>query len=156
MDLDIIKQVLAALERERVDYVVVGAVAINFLGLPRATEDLDIFVAPEAANIERLKKALRSVFADPSIEEISAEDLLGDYPAVQYIPPTGSFYIDILTRLGETYRFEEIETMRVNVDGLDVRVTTPRMLHRMKRDTVSATDRADVALLVHRFALEDD
>ena len=27
-------------------------------------------------------------------------DLLGDYPAVQYVPPEGTFSIDILTRLG--------------------------------------------------------
>ena len=40
--------------------------AINLLGLPRATEDLDIFVAPEPDNIERLKKALPSC-AKPTI-----------------------------------------------------------------------------------------
>ena len=48
MNFDAVKSVLAALEREEVQYVVFGAVAINLLGLPRATEDLDIFVAPEA------------------------------------------------------------------------------------------------------------
>jgi hypothetical protein len=61
MDLDIIRRVLEALEREQVQYIVCGAVAINLLGLPRATEDLDIFVAPERENIERLKVALQSV-----------------------------------------------------------------------------------------------
>ena len=101
MDFDITRRVLEALEREQVRYIVCGAVAINLLGLPRATEDLDIFVAPERENIERLKVALRSVFADPSIEEISADELMGDYPAVQYIPPEGAFHVDILTRLGE-------------------------------------------------------
>ncbi|HZZ18726.1 MAG TPA: nucleotidyl transferase AbiEii/AbiGii toxin family protein, partial [Opitutaceae bacterium] len=84
MDLEIAKTVLAALEREGVRYVVFGAVAINLPGLARATEDLDLFIAPDSGNIERLKAALRSVFVDPSIEEILAEDLLGDYPAVQY------------------------------------------------------------------------
>jgi hypothetical protein len=104
MDLEIAKTVLAALEREGVRYVVFGAVAINLLGLARATEDLDLFIAPEPDNIERLKTALRSVFADPTIEEISVEDLLGDYPAVQYNPPSGDFHLDILTRLGEAFR----------------------------------------------------
>ena len=37
--------------------------AINLLGLPRATEDLDIFVAPEPDNIERLKKAVPSIYS---------------------------------------------------------------------------------------------
>ena len=94
MNFDAVKSALAALEREEVQYVVFGAVAINLLGLPRATEALDIFVAPEAENIERLRTALRSVFPeDSSIEEITAEDLLGDYPAVQYVPPEGTFYL---------------------------------------------------------------
>jgi hypothetical protein len=97
--------VLAALERERVEYVVFGPVAINLLGLPRATENLDIFIAPDPSNIDRLKTALRSVFTDPSVEEIKAEDLLGEYPAVQYVPPEGSFYVDILTRPGEAFRY---------------------------------------------------
>ena len=35
------------------------------------------------------EERLRSVFADPSIDEISAGDLCGDYPAVHYLPPDG-------------------------------------------------------------------
>jgi hypothetical protein len=57
MDLEIAKTVLAALEREGVRYVVFGAVAINLPGLARATEDLDLFIAPDSGNIERLKGA---------------------------------------------------------------------------------------------------
>ena len=34
MDFEAVKKVLAALEREKVRYVVFGAVAINLLGLP--------------------------------------------------------------------------------------------------------------------------
>src|SRR5882757_3712758 len=101
MDVALIQQVLAALEREHVHYVVFGAVALALHGLPRATEALDLFIAPERDNIERLKAALRSVFHDPSIDEINADDLLGEYPAVQYGPPEGPFHIDLLTRLGE-------------------------------------------------------
>lgn len=55
MDYDLTRKVLAALEREEVKYVVFGAVALALHGLPRATEDLDIFIAPEPDNIERLK-----------------------------------------------------------------------------------------------------
>ena len=41
MDYDQTREVLAAFEREGVDYVVFGGVAMNLQGLPRATEDLD-------------------------------------------------------------------------------------------------------------------
>ena len=141
MDFEAVKKVLAALEREDVLYVVFGAVAINLLGLPRATEALDIFVSPEAENIERLRTALRSVFPDDSsINEITSEDLLGDYPAVQYVPPEGTFYVDILTRLGEASRYEDITSQRLDFDGLAVNVATPAILYRMKKDTVRPKD----------------
>src|SRR5215468_12411479 len=124
MDYDLTRRVLAALEREGVKYVVFGAVALALHGLPRATEDLDIFIAPEKDNIERLKSALRSVFDDPCIEDITAEDLLGDYPAVQYVPPSGKFHIDILTRLGELFDFASLPSERISFEGLTVSAVT--------------------------------
>ena len=157
MNFDAVKSVLAALEREEVQYVVFGAVAINLLGLPRATEDLDIFVAPKAENIERLRTALRSVFPeDSSIEEITAEDLLGDYPAVQYVPPEGTFYLYIVTRLGEAFRYEDITSRRLDFDGLPVNVATPEVLYRMKKDTVRPKDWGDAEALRRRFKLEEE
>lgn len=146
---------MTALERERVRYAVVGDVAINLLGLARATEDLDFFIEPDRENIERLNIALRSVFTDPSIEEISADDLLGDYPAVQYIPPEGTFHLDILTRLGEAFRFQDLEVVRVDLDGLSVSVVSPRTLHRMKKDTVRPKDWGDAEAIKRRFNLEE-
>ena len=95
---------LAAFERD----VIFGAVALNLQGLARATLDLVVLLAPEKANVERLKAALRHVFDEPHVDEITAEDLLGDYPAVQYVPPRGTFHVDVLTRLGEAYRFEDL------------------------------------------------
>lgn len=155
MELETVERVLAAFEREGVNYIVFGAVAVNLLGLPRATEDLDIFIAPEQENVERLKKALFSVFEDPLIEEISVEELLGDYPAVQYVPPQGEFHIDILTRLGEAFRFDDLEAMRVELNGQLVTVATPKTLYRMKKDTVRPKDWGDAAALRLRFKLED-
>jgi hypothetical protein len=94
-------------------------------------------------------------FDDPHIDEITTEDLLGDYPAVQYVPPDGTFYLDIMTRLGEAFRFADLESERVDVDGLTVTVVTPRMLYRMKKDTVRPRDRADAERLRERFDFEE-
>lgn len=155
MHADVVKAVLAALEAQGARYVVFGAVALNLLGLPRATEDLDLFVAPTEDNIERVKAALRAVFQDPAIEEIRSSDLLGDYPAVRYAPPEGPFYVDMLTRLGEAFRFEDLEAQRVDFEGVSVTVATPRTLYRMKRGTVRPKDWGDAAALRARFGLED-
>lgn len=156
MDFEVIKRLLAALEREHVRYAVFGAVAMGVHGLARFTEDLDLFVEPEAANIDRLRAALRSVIDDPEIEHITAADLLGDYPAVQYVPPDGTFHVDIVTRLGEAFAVAELETERVALDGLDVSVVTARGLYRMKRSTVRLKDRADAEALRERFGLDDE
>jgi hypothetical protein len=155
MDFDRLQALLAALEREGVKYAIFGAIALNLHGLARFTEDLDLFIAPEVENIERLKRALRSVFDDPAIDEITAADLLGAYPAVQYVPEDGSFHIDLLTRLGLAFSFADLDTERVPFGELTVTVVTPRMLYRMKRDTVRLRDRADAELLKRRFELED-
>ena len=154
MDFDRLQALLAAFEREGVSYAIFGAIALNLHGLARFTEDLDVFIAPDEKNIERLKNALRSVFADPAIDEIRASDLLGAYPAIQYIPPDGSFHVDLLTRLGSAFSFADLETERVRFGESIVTVVTPRTLYRMKRDTVRLKDRADAELLKQRFELD--
>jgi len=155
MDYDATKSVLTALEREGVRYKIFGGVALNLHGLARATEDLDVFVAPEPENIERLRRALHSVFEDPNIDEIDTEDLLGEYPAVQYIPPDSSFHIDILTRLGEMYFFDNLAAQRIEFDGLEVNVVTPLTLYEMKKGTVRPKDWGDADRLRQRFGLGD-
>mgnify|MGYP003381656287 CR=1 FL=1 len=75
MDFEEAKKVLSAFERAGVHYVLVGSMAMAVQGLVRATRDMDFFVSPDPDNVERLKAALKSVFADPSIDEISASDL---------------------------------------------------------------------------------
>lgn len=156
MDYEQTRAVLSAFEREGVEYVIFGGVALNLQGLARATEDLDVFVAPTEENIRRLRTALSSVFDDAQIEEITAEDLLGDYPAVQYVPPEGAFHIDILTRLGEGFRFEDLDAERIDFDGLEVSVVTAATLYRMKKDTVRARDRGDAERLRQHFGFGED
>jgi hypothetical protein len=156
VDFDVLKRLIAALEARGVDYAIFGAVAMTLHGLARTTEDIDIFIAPDAVNIDRLRAALRDVFDDPQIEEITAADLLGDYPSVRYAPPDGTFYMDILTRLGDAFTFADLETERVPFDDLTATVVTPQTLYRMKKDTVRLKDRADAELLRRRFRLEAD
>ena len=156
MEFETFKQVLAALERQAVRYVIFGAAALNLHGLARFTEDLDIFIAPDRENVERLKDALRTVFDDTGLDEISADDLSGRYPAIQYVPPDGTFHIDILARLGDAFRFDDLEAVRMPFEELTVSVASPITLYRMKRDTVRPKDRADAAWLKERFRLEDE
>lgn len=155
MDFDLTKRVLAALEQHGVHYAVFGAVALNLHGLARFTADLDLFIEPTAENVARLRTALKSVVDDPTIDDISADDLLGDYPAVQYNPPDATFHIDILTRLGDAYAFADLNIQRMALDDVTVSVVTPQTLYEMKRDTVRLKDKADAHALKQRFGLKD-
>ncbi len=156
MDWDLLTRILAALEARGVEYAIFGAVAMNAHGLVRVTEDLDLFVSPEESNIVRLRQALKDVFDDPNIDQITAEDLAGEYPSVRYAPPGDAFYLDILTRLGEAFRFVDLETVRMPFGDLTVTVVTPRMLYKMKKDTIRLKDRADAEMLRREFHLEDE
>jgi hypothetical protein len=142
--------IFRALAEQRVEYAVFGAVALGLHGLARATADLDLFIRPDAENVDRLKAALRSVIEDPSIDEISAEDLCGAYPAVRYVPPDG-FGLDLITRLGEAFRYEDLGIEERDYEGVPVKVVTARTLWRMKRNTTRPADRIDADVLAERF-----
>lgn len=155
MDFGRFLDVLRALERAKVDYVLVGGVAVNLHGIIRATEDVDLFVRPEPANIERLKSALRSLWDDPEIDEIRPEDF-STYPTLRYGPPGEEILIDVLTRLGTAFSFDDMEAETLEVEGVAVRVATPETLVRMKRGTPRAIDAADAAALARLFGIQEE
>ena len=148
-------QIITALNDAGVDYVVIGGVAMNLHGLVRATEDLDLFVKAEETNIARLRQALRAVYDHPCIDEITAADLCGEYPAVRYGPPAGTLYLDILTRPGEAVHYEDLEIEVVDLEGVLVQVASPRSLHAMKKGTLRMKDHADAEALRRVFGLDD-
>jgi hypothetical protein len=157
VDRDEIIRVLRAFEASGLEYVLIGATAMGFHGLVRATEDVDLFVRATPENIERLRAALREAYAgDPHIDEISSADLLGEYPAVRYYPPAGDLYFDVLTRLGDAASFETVDAEIKVFEGIRVRVATPAALYHLKKGTVRPLDRQDAAALRERFNLKDE
>ena len=59
------KEFCALLNRHEVEYLVVGAFALAFHGLPRLTADIDFWVNPTLENAQRLTAALAE-FGFPS------------------------------------------------------------------------------------------
>ena len=156
MDFDRALELFRALGDEGVEYAVFGALALSAHGIVRATVDADVFIRPTESNLAALRRALRRLWPeDASIDEITAEDLAGDYPAVRYVPPEGELTIDIVSRLGEAFAFDDLETELITLERVPVRVVTARMLYRMKRDTLRAIDRADAEALKRAFGFEE-
>lgn len=150
-----LKEIIQALNEENVDYVLFGGQAVNLYGILRFTEDIDLFVAPTAENVARIRRALRRIWQDPAVDEILVEDLAGEYAVVRYGTPDG-FYIDLVSRLGDVFRFEDIEHQPLALGDIHVKVATPRMLYRMKSQTIRPIDRADALDLKAKFHLEDE
>ncbi|MFA6028821.1 MAG: hypothetical protein WC969_03080 [Elusimicrobiota bacterium] len=85
---------LEALNKNRVEFVLVGAYALAFHGHPRATGDMDVWVKPTAENARRVLAALRDFgFSSLALKE-------GDFLSGKVIqlghPPVR---IDILSAL---------------------------------------------------------
>lgn len=157
MDRDEILRVLRAFESAGLEYVLIGATAMGIHGVVRATEDVDLVVRATPENIDRLRNAFRAAYAgDPHVDEIRTADLLGDYPAVRYYPPSGDLYFDVLTRLGKAASYETVEAQVTQIEGVQVRVATPAALYQLKRGTVRPLDRQDAAMLRDRFGLDDE
>ena len=87
-------QIADALEREKVEYILIGGFAVILYGLPRLTQDLDLFINNTTDNVQRLRTALNQVFQDQSIEEITVEEL-DRYPVIRYGSPDG-FTLDFV------------------------------------------------------------
>lgn len=156
MDFEKLLELFGALGRQEVDYVLVGAIGMTVYGIVPATQDVDLFVRPEEDNIARLRAALQSMFPeDASINEITAEDLAGMYPAIRYNSPDGSLQIDLMSRLGSALQFGDLRFEEKSYEGVNVRVATPQTLYEMKKGTIRLQDRADAERLKEEFDLEE-
>lgn len=85
---------IATLNRNHVENVIVGAFALAFLGCPRATGDIDIWVRPTDTNAQSLLRAIED-FGFKSLALTQQDILSGKIIQLGY-PPVR---IDLLTVL---------------------------------------------------------
>ncbi len=135
---------ITAFARERVDYLVVGGYAVAAHGRPRATKDLDLWVAG-GANLERVARALKRFGAPAGLIEAAAS--LGDKEVLYFgVAPTR---VDILRDISAV-DFEVARGRRVSSTfgaSIDVPVIGLEDLLANKRAVGRAQDRADVRAL---------
>ena len=144
--------VLKALHEYEVEYILIGGLAVILHGVPRITEDLDIFVKRDEQNVEKLRKALHSVFEDDNVEEITLSEL-EDYPVIRYGTPE-DYYIDIMDRIGEMFNYNDLHYEIIESDGIPIRVATKETLINLKKGTVRIIDKADVTMLTELIEKE--
>jgi hypothetical protein len=89
------KELLTLLNSHKVEYIIVGAYALAFHGVPRNTGDIDIYIRPTAPNAKNVLKTLKDFGFGSS--NVSEDDFLKPEQVVQLgYPPVR---IDILTSI---------------------------------------------------------
>jgi len=98
---DLLKSLLAAEAR----FLVIGAHAMAVHGVPRGTQDLDVWVEPTAENAGRVWRALAAFGAPLTTLDITQNDLAQAGAIIQIgLPPNR---IDLLTSLSGLPDFEQ-------------------------------------------------
>ncbi|MCK4311283.1 MAG: hypothetical protein KAW88_00935 [Candidatus Cloacimonetes bacterium] len=138
-------KVFKAFDEHKVEYILIGGVALILHGIERLTRHIDIFVRMVPTNIKKLRKALYCVYEDLSIKEITLEELQ-NYPVIRYGTPDG-FYIDIITHIGKVFGFEDLEFKIIEFHGIKIKIATPETLYKLKKDTVRSKDKGDAIFL---------
>lgn len=136
--------VLAALLRDRVRFLVVGAHAMAVHGVPRGTQDLDIWIDATGDNPGRTWRALASFGAPLESLGISVSDFSRPGTVVQLgLPPNR---IDLLTSLGGLESFAKAWDARVEqpIHGRVVPILGRADLIATKRATGRPKDLADL------------
>ena len=140
------EELLESLNARKVRYLIGGAHALALHARPRATKDLDLFIAPTRANAARFIRALSDFFGGPAPSYVSVETLLDPDLIIQL--GVAPMRVDVLSHFGTlTYA----DAWRTRVDAKFGSVDA----HFLGRDELIAEktffdrpqDRADVAVL---------
>lgn len=135
------REFIALLNSHSVEYVVVGAWARAFHGVPRSTGDIDFLVRPSPENAERLLKVLEA-FGFSSLG-LKTQDFQEPGQIVQLgVPP---FRIDLVTGIsGVSFEQAWIDRVSGQLDGLTVPFLSLRLFRQNKRAAGRPKDLADL------------
>lgn len=136
-----------ALLKNRVEFLVVGGMAVHFYDATRLPDDLDLMVRQTSDNAERLRTALSqaglrpdfliSEFMRPKRQQISLKNL-----------PPNNYNIDIVTAGPDVdVDVEWTNGQSVRLNNFDVAVVSRDCLLKMKRKGDREKDRDDVRRL---------
>lgn len=139
-----IREFIALLISEKVEFLLVGGYALAYHGAPRFTEDIDFFVATSEANAVRLDKVLhRFGFGGLGLTQ---KDFLEENQVFQL--GRAPHRIDLLTGLsGLTWEQAWQSRRRIELDGLEMDVIGKEALILNKKATGRTQDLADVERL---------
>jgi hypothetical protein len=140
------RDLLAALLADKARFLVVGAHAMAVHGVPRATGDLDVWIANDPENVDRVWSALLRFGAPMAAMGVGPSDLTRPDQVIQIgLPPRR---IDVMTSISGV-EFDAAWKGRVTHDagGLPVSFLGRAELVRNKKASGRTKDRADLEAL---------
>jgi predicted nucleotidyltransferase len=139
-------EVLSAVNRAKVDYIVVGGYAVNYHGYIRSTGDIDLWIRPDNINKEKVIEALRLLeIEDDILEQIRQMDFR-DY--LVFSDGAEPFKVDFITHISGV-SFEEAWKQRVtiNIDDLEIPFIHLNHLILSKMSSKRGKDKVDIEYL---------
>ena len=147
---DDFKDFLNSLNKNGVEYLLLGGWAVGIYGHPRATADMDVLIAVDESNVEKLQKALRE-FGAPTVDKTHFKDIgrvfrMGRSP----------LRIDIINQ-ASGIDIKDCYTRRkvITVDGVAVSIISREDLIKNKKASGREKDMADAKMLEEISALKD-
>jgi predicted nucleotidyltransferase len=135
------REFLQLLASRGIEYLLVGGYAVAFHGYPRATADLDIWVAATPSNAEKIDAAVREFGFD--VPELSRELFLEKDRVIRMGEPP--IRIEILTSLsGVNFSDCYAEREVADVEGLQLNVIDLEHLKANKRAAGRYQDLSDL------------
>ena len=157
------KTIFMGLNKIKIDYLVVGGLAVNFHGIPRMTYDIDLMINLDPGNIIKLVDKLTKWGYKPKVP-IDPKDLADEQKRNSWIQEKGmkalNFYsetlpvgeIDIVIDSPISYDELKKRAIKVELQGEKVPVVSINDLIEIKVQAGRKQDLADVEHL--RVALE--
>jgi hypothetical protein len=143
---------LGVLVASRVRFTLVGGLAVSLNGFVRTTEDMDILVDDDAANIETLLNSLRQ-FGEGFASELSLSDFSDEEGAVRI---QEDFDLDIFVRMRGN-KFQDLAShvrLHEMPNGVSVPYLDANGLILLKNGSAREKDQIDVAALA-RISRQD-
>ncbi len=135
------KEFLRLLNEGCVEYLLIGGYAVGYHGYPRATTDIDVWIARDSANAAKVALALHQFGFSP--DAISADDLTQEHKLFRFgMPP---LRIEIHTSISGV-EFAECFARRVDgfVDGIPTPLIGIEDLKANKRASGRLKDLVDL------------
>ena len=147
------EKLLVRLADARVDFVVVGSLAVTLQGYVRFTEDIDILVDADFRNIRRLLDCLAG-FGEGFARELAIDDFAEKEGFVRIVEEVEQCQIDVFTLMDGRRHADVAKDADVfELDGREIRYASVDTLLGWKEDSEREKDRLD-ALALRQLQLD--